>query len=262
MKLSDKVAVITGGNSGIGLATAHEFKANGARLALLGREEKSLAAAKAALGKDVMTFAGDVRDISALDQFYSETEKRLGKVDIVLAAAGIAKFAPLTDMTEAMFDELSDIHFKGAFFTVQRALPHMRDGGSVILVSSSPAQCQGAPMTSVYNAAKAAVRSLGRTLATELLPRGIRVNTLSPGLTNTPILGRDIGISAALRDQIAQTFVAKIPWVESGSPPSWPRPPSTSRRRLVVRCGRRARRRRRARSALSKTIADPWNEGD
>jgi NAD(P)-dependent dehydrogenase (short-subunit alcohol dehydrogenase family) len=216
MKLGDKVAVITGGNSGIGLATAHEFKAHGARLALFGRDEKSLAVAKKALGKDVLTFAGDVRDIPALDQFYGETEKRLGKVDVVFAAAGIAKFAPLTDMTEAMFDELSDVHFKGAFFTVQQAVPHMRDGGSVILVSSSPAQSQGAPMTSVYNAAKAAVRSLGRTLATELLPRRIRVNTLSPGLTNTPILARDIGISDVLRDQIAQAFVAKIPMGRMG----------------------------------------------
>lgn len=211
MKLNDKVAVITGGNSGIGLATAHEFKASGARLALFGREEKSLAAAKKALGKDVLTFAGDVRNIADLDQLFGETEKRLGKIDIVVAAAGIAKFAPLAEMTEAMFDELCDIHFKGAFFTVQRAAPHMRDGGSVVLVSSSPAQSQGAPMTSIYNAAKAAVRSLGRTLATELLPRHIRVNTVSPGLINTPILGRDIGISAALRDEIAKAFVAKIP---------------------------------------------------
>lgn len=211
MKINDKVAVITGGNSGIGLATAREFKANGARLALFGRDEKSLAAARDELGGDVFTVAGDVRRIADLDHLFAETEKRLGKVDILVAAAGIAKFAPIGEMTETMFDELADIHFKGAFFTVQRALPHMRDGGSVILVSSSPAQTQGAPMTSVYNAAKAAVRSLGRSLATELLPRRIRVNTLSPGLTNTPILARDIGIAAAVRDQIARTFVAKIP---------------------------------------------------
>jgi NAD(P)-dependent dehydrogenase (short-subunit alcohol dehydrogenase family) len=211
MKLQDKVAVITGGNSGIGLATAREFKANGARLALFGRDEGTLLTAKDALGDDVLTFAGDVRRIADLDRLFSETEKQLGKIDVVVAAAGIAKFAVLSEMKEAMFDELADVHFKGAFFTVQRAAPHMRDGGSVILVSSSPAQSQGAPMTSVYNAAKAAVRSLGRTLATELLPRRIRVNTLSPGLTNTPILARDIGISAALRDQIAQAFVSKIP---------------------------------------------------
>jgi NAD(P)-dependent dehydrogenase (short-subunit alcohol dehydrogenase family) len=211
MKLEEKVAVITGGNSGIGLATAREFRANGARLALFGRDEKSLASAREELGKDVLAMAGDVRRIADLDHLFAETEGRLGKIDIVVAAAGIAKFAPLPEMTEAMFDELADIHFKGAFFTVQRALPHMRDGGSIILVSSSPAQSQGAPMTSVYNAAKAAVRSLGRTLATGLLPRRIRVNTLSPGLTNTPILARDIGITASVRDQIARAFVSKIP---------------------------------------------------
>jgi NAD(P)-dependent dehydrogenase (short-subunit alcohol dehydrogenase family) len=211
MKLKDKIAVITGGNSGIGLATAHEFKANGARVALFGRDEATLAAAKMALGDEVLAVRGDVRNIGDLDGFFRRTHDRFGKIDVVVAAAGIAKFARVEDMTEAMFDELSEIHFKGAFFTVQRALPHMRDGGSVILVSSAPAQSQGPLMTSVYNAAKAAVRSLGRTLATELLPRRIRVNTISPGLTMTPILARDIGISAEARDEIAKSFVAKIP---------------------------------------------------
>jgi NAD(P)-dependent dehydrogenase (short-subunit alcohol dehydrogenase family) len=211
MKLDRKVAVITGGNSGIGLATAREFLANGARVALFGRDQESLGSAKRALGDEVVTVAGDVRRISDLDRLFAETEQHLGKIDVVIAAAGIAKFAPLVELTEAMFDELSDTHFKGAFFTVQRALPHMRDGGSIILVSSSPAQSQGAPMTSVYNAAKAAVRSLGRTLAAELLPRRIRVNTLSPGLTNTPILARDIGLAASVRDRIAEAFVSKIP---------------------------------------------------
>jgi NAD(P)-dependent dehydrogenase (short-subunit alcohol dehydrogenase family) len=211
MKLTDKVAVITGGNSGIGLATAREFKANGARLALFGRDATSLAAAKEELGKDTLTLAGDVRNTSDLDRLFADTQRHLGKLDVLVAAAGIAKFAPLAEMTEEMFDELADVHFRGAFFTVQRALPHMHDGGSVILVSSSPAQSQGAPLTSVYNAAKAAVRSLGRSLAAELLPRRIRVNTLSPGLTNTPILSRDIGLAASVRDQIAQAFISKIP---------------------------------------------------
>lgn len=211
MKLRDKVAVITGGNSGIGLAIAHEFKSNGAKLALFGRDKATLDGAVAALGPDVLALAGDARNLSDLDRLFQAAEERFGKIDVVVAGAGIAKFARVQEMTEALFDELSDVHFKGAFFTVQRALPHMRDGGSVILVSSSPAQSQGVPMTSVYNAAKAAVRSLGRSLAAELLPRRIRVNTLSPGLTNTPILARDIGISAALRDEIAKGFIAKIP---------------------------------------------------
>jgi NAD(P)-dependent dehydrogenase (short-subunit alcohol dehydrogenase family) len=211
MKLKDKVAVITGGSSGIGLATALEFKANGAKVALFARDEQELAAARKQLEPDVSTVSGDVRNIRDLDRVFSETESRFGKIDIVFAGAGIAKFASLPDMTESMFDELCDVHFKGAFFTVQRALPHMRDGGSIILVSSSPAQVQGPPMTSVYNAAKAAVRSLGRIFAAELLPRRIRVNTLSPGLTQTPMLSRDIGLSAAVRDQIAKAFVSKIP---------------------------------------------------
>jgi len=211
MKLKDKVSVVTGGNSGIGLAIAKEFLASGARLALFGRNPRTLEEARRTLGTDVLTLAGDVRNLGELDTLFARTEERLGKIDILVAAAGIAKFARIQDTTEAMFDELSDIHFKGAFFTVQRALPHMRDGGSVILISSAPAQSRGAPMTSVYNAAKAAVRSLGRSLAAELMPRGIRVNTLSPGLTNTPILSRDVGISNALRDEIAKSFVAQIP---------------------------------------------------
>jgi NAD(P)-dependent dehydrogenase (short-subunit alcohol dehydrogenase family) len=217
MRLANKVAAITGGNSGIGLAIAHEFAANGARLALLGRDPATLESARKALAPETVALAGDVRMLSDLDAFFGGAEQRLGKIDVLVAAAGIAKFARVEEMSEAVFDELSDVHFKGAFFTVQRALPHMHDGGAIILVSSSPAQVQGAPMTSVYNAAKAAVRSLGRSLAAELLPRRIRVNTLSPGLTQTPILSRDIGISAALRDEIARSFVARIPMGRLGA---------------------------------------------
>jgi NAD(P)-dependent dehydrogenase (short-subunit alcohol dehydrogenase family) len=211
MKLKNKVCVITGGNSGIGLATAKLFADNGAHVAIFGRDKATLEEARKALGGDTLAIAGDVRNGRDLDAFIEKVATRYTKIDVLFAAAGIAKFARLEDMTEELFDELCDIHFKGAFFTVQKALPHLRDGGSVILVSSSPAQSQGAPMTSVYNAAKAAVRSLSRSLSAELLPRRIRVNTLSPGLTNTPILARDIGISAELRDQIAKSFVAKIP---------------------------------------------------
>jgi NAD(P)-dependent dehydrogenase (short-subunit alcohol dehydrogenase family) len=218
MKLKDKVAVITGGNSGIGLAIAHEFAANGARIAIFGRAEATLDAAGKALGKDTLVVRGDVRKMDDLDALFRRTEERFGKIDVLVANAGIAKFAPVDQLSEALFDELCDVHFKGAFFTVQKALPHMRDGGAVILISSSPAQSRGTPLTSVYNAAKAAVRSLGRSLASELLPRRIRVNTLSPGLTNTPILARDIGISSAVRDQIATSLLAQIPWGRLGEP--------------------------------------------
>jgi NAD(P)-dependent dehydrogenase (short-subunit alcohol dehydrogenase family) len=218
MKLKNKVAVVTGGNSGIGLAIAQEFKANGARVAIFGRDKATLDAAGAALGGETVVARGDVRRMDDLEALFRQTEDQLGKVDILVAGAGIAKFARIEDFTEQLFDELSDVHFKGSFFTVQKALPHMNDGASIILISSSPAQSRGAPMTSIYNAAKAAVRSLGRSLATELLPRRIRVNTLSPGLTNTPILARDIGISTALRDDIARSFLAQIPLGRLGEP--------------------------------------------
>ena len=217
MRLKERVAVITGGNSGIGRAIAQELKAEGARIAIFGRDRATLDQARSALGDETLAVAGDVRNLADIDAFMRRVAERFGGIDILVAAAGVAKFAPAESMSEELFDELSDVHFKGAFFTVQKALPHMRRGASVILVSSSPAQSRGAPLVNVYNAAKAAVRSLGRGLASELIARGIRVNTLSPGLTDTPILARDIGLSAAVRDQIAGALLAQIPMGRLGT---------------------------------------------
>jgi NAD(P)-dependent dehydrogenase (short-subunit alcohol dehydrogenase family) len=139
MKFKGKTAVITGGNSGIGLAIAREFVANGARVAIFGRSRATLDAAQAELGANAITIQGDVRNISDLDRIYTEIQTAFGLVDIVVANAGIAKFAPVEVIPEALFDELSDVMFKGVFYTVQRALPHMRDGGSVVLVGSADA---------------------------------------------------------------------------------------------------------------------------
>jgi NAD(P)-dependent dehydrogenase (short-subunit alcohol dehydrogenase family) len=216
VKLKDRVAVITGGNSGIGLAIAREFKANGAFVAILGRNPATLESARAELGEDTLAMAGDVRNLADIASFIENVVGRFGAINVLVPAAGIAKFAPADSLSEALFDELSDIHFKGAFFTVQEALPHMPRGSSIVLVSSSPAQSRGAPLVNVYDAAKAAVRSLGRGLASELVARGIRVNTLSPGLTNTPILARDIGLSAEVRDEIAKSLLGQIPMARLG----------------------------------------------
>lgn len=156
MRLDGKVAVITGGNSGIGLATAHEFKANGAKVVIFGRSRKTLDQASTNLGDDVLAVQGDVRKLADLDRLFGEAAQRFGKIDILFANAGIAKFAPVESMPEELFDELSGILFEGVFFTVQKALPILRDGSSVILVGSADADKMGRMGKSVYTAAKAA----------------------------------------------------------------------------------------------------------
>ena len=207
MKLQDRVCVITGGNSGIGLAIACEFAREGARVVIFGRDRTTLDQAVKAIGNGSVSVSGDVKDLRDLDRLFAVTSERFGKVDVLVANAGIAKFAPFAQVTEELYDEVCGVNLKGAFFTVQKALPHLRDGASVILVSSAGATTRGFPLTSVYNVTKSALRSLGRTLSAELLPRRIRVNVLTPGATETPILTRDIGVSSEVRDQLAAGMV-------------------------------------------------------
>lgn len=211
MKLLNKVAVITGGNSGIGLATAHELRANGARIAIFGRDGHTLGTATTTIGEDTLAVQGDVRNLADLDRLFAETDRLFGKTDILVVNAGIAKFAPVERISEALFDELTGILFKGAFFTVQRGLPYLRDGASIILVGSADGDKQGRVFTSIYTASKAAVRSLARSLSAELLPRRIRVNVLSPGMTDTPIITREGGVCRASAEQIAEVITRTIP---------------------------------------------------
>jgi NAD(P)-dependent dehydrogenase (short-subunit alcohol dehydrogenase family) len=218
MKLLNRVAVITGGNSGIGLATAHEFKANGAKVVIFGRSGQTLGQAAASVGDDVLAVQGDVRSFSDLERLFEQTEKKFGKIDVLVANAGIAKFAPVEVLSEELFDELSDILFKGVFFTVQKALPHLRDGASVILVGSGDADKLGRVGTSIYIAAKAAVRSLARSLSVELLSRRIRVNVLGPGMTDTPIISREGGLPGVTPEELATAITKTIPLRRRGRP--------------------------------------------
>jgi len=218
MRLGGKVAVITGGNSGIGLATAHEFKANGAKLAIFGRNRQTLDQAATALGDNTLVVQGDVRVLGDLQRLFEQVSGRFGKIDVLLANAGIAKFASIESMPEELFDELCDIHFKGTFFTVQKALPYMRDGSSIVLVSASDADKQGRVGTSIYTAAKAAVRALARSMSVELLARRIRVNVLSPGMTDTPIISREGGPPGMTPDQLATVITNTIPMRRRGTP--------------------------------------------
>jgi NAD(P)-dependent dehydrogenase (short-subunit alcohol dehydrogenase family) len=218
MKLLDRVAVITGGNSGIGLATALEFRANGAKVVIFGRSRQTLDLAAASLGNNGLSVQGDVRNLSDLDRLFKQTAERFGKIDVLVANSGIAKFAPVEALSEELFDELSGILFKGVFFTVQKALPYLRDGASVILVGSCDADKQGRVGTSIYTASKAAVRSLARSLSVELLSRRIRVNVLSPGMTDTPIITREGGPAGVKPEEIAAIITKTIPLLRRGTP--------------------------------------------
>lgn len=218
MKLQDKVAVITGGNSGIGLATAREFRANGAKVVIFGRSQQTLDQAAASLGNDVLSVQGDVRNLGDLERLFKQAGERFGKVDVLVANAGVAKFAPVDVLSEELFDELSGILFKGVFFTVQKALPYLRDGASVILVGSGDSDKLGRVGTSIYTAAKAAVRSLARSLSVELLSRRIRVNVLGPGMTDTPIITREGGLPGLTPEELAAAITKTIPLRRRGTP--------------------------------------------
>ena len=191
-KLENKVAVITGGNSGLGLAAAALFAQEGAKVAITGRNKATLDTAVAHIGGDTLGLVSDLAAVDSLAKTYAEIESAFGKIDVLVVNAGVFAAAPLADFTEEMFDANSDINFKGAFFSVQRALPYLNDGASIILTSSAVIE-KGFGYISAYAASKAAVRQLARSFSTELLDRRIRVNVLSPGPIDTPIFGRGGG---------------------------------------------------------------------
>ena len=189
-KLENKVAVVTGGNSGIGLATAKLYAAQGAKVAITGRNKATLDTAVAEIGGDAIGIVSNVADLNSIVPSYEQVTKAFGKIDVLVVNAGVFVAAPLADFTEDMFDSISDINFKGAFFSVQRALPYLNDGASVIITSSGVSN-KAMATASAYAASKAAVTSLARSFSAELLDRKIRVNVLSPGPIETPIFGRN-----------------------------------------------------------------------
>jgi NAD(P)-dependent dehydrogenase (short-subunit alcohol dehydrogenase family) len=212
--LSNKTVVITGGSSGIGLATAVRLHAQGAQVVLFGRNAQALAQAKTSLGERVVTVQGDVTVDTDLQRLFSTTKEHFGSVDILVVNAGIARVAALEDVSPMLFDEVFDINVKGAYFTVQHASPLLREGGSVVLITSS-ASSQGQAGMSIYAATKAALRSLARSLAAELLPRGIRVNAVSPGPIVTPIYGK-LGLPQDAIEEFAAGVIAQVPMKRFG----------------------------------------------
>ena len=184
-KLEGKIALITGGNSGIGFATAKRFVNEGAYVFITGRRKSELEAAVKEVGKNVTAVQGDVANLDDRDRLFAQIKKEKGKIDVIFANAGIAKYAPLGTIAEELFDSIFDINVKGVLFTVQKALPLFPDGACVILNASIVAG-KGFSSNSVYSASKAAVRSFARTWTTDLKDRRIRVNAVSPGSTDTP----------------------------------------------------------------------------
>jgi NAD(P)-dependent dehydrogenase (short-subunit alcohol dehydrogenase family) len=184
-KLEGRIALVTGGNSGIGLATAKLFVNEGAYVFITGRREPELAAAVKEIGKNVTGVQGDVSNLDDLDRLFAQIKREKGKLDIVFANAGVARFARLGTITEEFYDSIFDINVKGMLFTVQKALPLLPDGASIIL-NSSIVGSKGLSMNSVYSATKAAVRSFARTWTTDLKDRHIRVNAVSQAPSTRP----------------------------------------------------------------------------
>src|ERR1700676_3367238 len=215
-KLEGKIALITGGNSGIGLATAKRFVNEGAYVFITGRRDRELAAAVKEIGKNVTGVQGDVSSLGDLDRLFAQVKKEKGKLDIVFANAGVARFAPFGTITEEFYDSIFDINVKGLLFTVQKALPLLSDGASVIL-NASIVGSKGLPSNSVYSATKAAVRSFARTWATDLENRRIRVNAVSPGSTDTPGLS-DLLASSEVGEQRRKMISTLTPLGRLGTP--------------------------------------------
>jgi NAD(P)-dependent dehydrogenase (short-subunit alcohol dehydrogenase family) len=194
MKLQDKVALITGGTTGIGLAAAKLFHAEGARVFVTGRSEAGIAEARKQLPPEVEVLPSDAADLADVQALAGTLKTRAGRIDVLFVNAGIARFLPIESVTPQAFDEQFGVNVRGAYFTIQQILPLMSSGGSIVLTTSVAADL-GMASTSVYSATKAALSSLARTLANELAPRGIRVNEVSPGPIETPIFGK-IGLTA------------------------------------------------------------------
>jgi len=215
-RLEGKVAVVTGGNSGIGLATAKRFLDEGAKVAISGRNQKTLDEAVKTLGNGVFAVKSDTAKLVEIEKFLGEVNKKFGKIDVLFVNAGVAKFAPLAETPEALFDEQFDINIKGAYYTIQKALPYLNDGASIIF-NTSVAGSTGTPGTSAYSATKAALRSLARTAAAELAERNIRVNAVAPGPIVTPIFGRT-GLPQQVIDDWAKDLLGKVPMKRFGQP--------------------------------------------
>ncbi|NWJ24059.1 SDR family oxidoreductase [Rhizobium sp. RM] len=215
-RLANKTALITGGTSGIGLETAKQFIAEGARVAITGTNPKTMEAARSELGDDVLIIRADASDVAAQKTVASEIEKAFGKLDIVFVNAGVADLRPIENWDEAGFERTFDINVKGPFFLIQALLPLLSNPASIVLNTSVNAHV-GMPTSSVYGASKAALLSMARTLSGELIGRGIRINAVSPGPITTPLYGK-LGLSEEGTKAMAAGVLAQVPAGRFGTP--------------------------------------------
>jgi NAD(P)-dependent dehydrogenase (short-subunit alcohol dehydrogenase family) len=210
-KLADKVAIVTGGSAGIGLGIAKHFAEEGARVFIIGRRQSQLDQAVAEIGGDAAAIQGDISNLPDLDRIYATVESQAGRIDVLAVNAGVYEFGKLGEITEEQFDRTFNTDVRGVLFTVQKALPLLSKGSSVILTGSM-VSIKGFAACSVYNASKAAVRSFARTWIVDLKGRGIRVNVLSPGYTDTP------GLAHFVTDEGKAAMVASVPLGRMGTP--------------------------------------------
>ena len=217
-KLEGKVAVITGGSNGIGLATAQRFVDEGAYVFITGRRQSELDAAVKQIGKNITGVQGDVSNLADLDRLYAKVKEQKGRIDILFANAGVGELVPLGEISEAHFDKIFSVNVKGLLFTVQKALPLFQDGdGGSIILTASVGGSKGNPAHSVYGASKAAVRSFARTWTVDLKHRKIRVNAISPGPIDTLIFNSAVQTEEEI-EQIKASLVASVPMGRMGSP--------------------------------------------
>lgn len=214
-RFDGKVAVITGGNSGMGLETARLFADEGATVFISGRRQKELDQALKSIGKKTIGVQGDVSNLADLDKLYAAVKSKAGHIDVLFANAGLGQLAPLGEISEEHFDLHFDVNVKGLLFTVQKALPLMREGGSIIL-NASIAASKGMEAFSVYSATKAAVRSFARSWTTDLKSRKIRVNAISPGPIETPIFGK-MGLTDQQVNEFGSSILTQVPMGRMGN---------------------------------------------
>jgi len=215
-RFQGKVAVVTGGNSGIGLGVAKAYAREGAQVAITGRNEKTLEAAAKEIGDGTLAIQSDAGKVAEIETAMKKIKERFGRIDAMFVNAGVAKLIPFDEVTEEFFDETVNINMKGVFFTVQKAIPLMSKGSAIVLNASINAH-MGMPGTTVYGATKAAVINMAKTVSRDLLEKGIRVNAISPGPITSALLGRD-GMSQEKVQEIKDWIQSQVPIKRFGTP--------------------------------------------